>query len=1019
MDRSDITVLIVDDIPQNLQIAANIIHKEGYNIILAKSGEEALEAVKNNELHLILLDIMMPGMDGFEVCRRLKADPKSRDIPVIFVTAKTEIDSLEEGFDLGAVDYVNKPLMDRIILARVKTQIEQYLLKKEVSSEHELMQSVLKDSPFIFCRMDPKLNIIYANEDFKRALLGYCNDPVGLSITDVLPKNIQSLPTLALHKLTYEKQIHSTTVKLPFQDGSLHYISWICRAVFDDSKQVIAYQCFGEDVTEQQNMIQEINDRNLILEKSQDMGHLLNWYYTPEDMKIHFGNMRNNPIPVAGMIFDLKEGIKAVHPDDIDILGKSINDFIKGEKELSTVFRIHIEGQLYHFKCIGYTETQNNTTQFKGILQDISELMHIKQKNVNLQEEQSSIFDALGEGIIQFTPDHTIIQANTAAALLSGHENSSQLIGLKCYEAFYSRDKLCDICTSENALRFGRRVQVEKPIDDNKIWNVSTTPIYKETGEIGSFIEVISDVSEIYEQRHKLLLSEGRLSTALEAAQIGTYTGNFETESWFPDKQLIRLLGMEKKDVFSFIDMFELIHPEDLPLVQHNLEKYRKGENQRFHAEFRIIGPNNHYKYFRCSGQTLDVTAAQTPKNWMGVFVDITEEKKMLETIRHQEETLAQSRKLKAMGQLAGGVAHDFNNMLSTILGFAELMEEDLEGQDEMLHYTKTIIDTCEKASSLTQKLLSFSRKKSTHSSAVDIHEMLINSIDLMKRSMGKDIEIHKQFNAGNKYIMGDFSQLQNVILNMGFNARDAMPDGGIFKITTDNIVMDEKACLNSSFDIHSGTFIRVRMEDNGSGMSKEVVEKIFEPFFTTKDVGKGTGLGLASSYGTINAHQGCISVNSEIGRGTIFDIYMPVSEEKTNTGKETAVKKTVKKGSGTILVVDDEEQIREMLRKLLMNLGYDVILAGDGYQGIERYKENQDKIACVILDVMMPKLDGAKTFEYLKEINPDIITIISSGFASNDQIESLKSRGISAFLKKPYRQADLGNLLMELLNEN
>lgn len=525
---------------------------------------------------------------------------------------------------------------------------------------------------------------------------------------------------------------------------------------------------------------------------------------------------------------------------------------------------------------------------------------------------------------------------------------------------------------------------------------------------------------ERYQRQRELTVNRERLNTALDAAQIGSFTIRLPENKWIPDEQLMRLFGIESpQDTFNMDAWYEHVIPEDLENTIKQIEGcIIKDSFCKF--EFRIFDSHGDYKWFRCSMQVTERNEKDEPVLIVGVNVDITKEHSMLDTIRNQEETLAQSRKLKAMGQLTGGIAHDFNNMLATILGFAELLSEDLQDNEEHSYYCKNITDTCERAATLTNQLLTFSRKQSKQTTVIDLHGLILGSIDLLRHSLGKNISIKQKLGAKEHFIMGEFAQLQNILLNMGFNARDAMSDGGILELTTENVTIYEKDILLLPVDIETGNYVVLHIRDTGTGMKKEVLDKIFEPFFTTKQAGKGTGLGLSTTYGTINAHNGSIFAESTPGKGTVFHIYFPVSNlkpQKDIEKKASSSRNSVE--TGTILIIDDDEAIRRMLMKTLKYVGYDVLEAELGKLGINLYKQEKDQILAVILDVIMPEMDGVQIYKALKKINPNVAVLVSTGYASSKQTIELKELGVEAFLKKPYRQSELVEAVNKIINHS
>ena len=392
------------------------------------------------------------------------------------------------------------------------------------------------------------------------------------------------------------------------------------------------------------------------------------------------------------------------------------------------------------------------------------------------------------------------------------------------------------------------------------------------------------------------------------------------------------------------------------------------------------------------------------------VFRDITEYQKL-------EDELRQSQKLESIGQLAGGIAHDFNNMLGAIMGSAELLLIHLKKDDQLRNYGETILSASEKAADLTHKLLAFSRKGKIKNEPVDVHKSIEDVITLLQRSIDRSIEIVVSKRAEKTIVMGDNTLIENAILNIGINSRDAMHDGGIIRIITENKLLDAKFCEISPFKLNPGNYIEIRLLDNGSGIPKDIQRKVFEPFFTTKEQGKGTGLGLSAVYGTVKEHSGMIRLDSEPDEGTSFTILLPVIEDECKCSSEN--EKYSYKGQGIVLIVDDEQLIRESATNLLKNMCYDVLTAENGIEGIDIFLKNKDKISLVILDMIMPKMSGRETFFMLREINPSLTVILSSGYARDNTVQELISAGAAGFIQKPYRSSELAYILMEIDKKN
>lgn len=378
------------------------------------------------------------------------------------------------------------------------------------------------------------------------------------------------------------------------------------------------------------------------------------------------------------------------------------------------------------------------------------------------------------------------------------------------------------------------------------------------------------------------------------------------------------------------------------------------------------------------------------------------------------QEELAHSRRLDAVGQLAGGIAHDFNNMLAGIVGGAELIKREVKGNDRVLRFADTILQSGMRAGELSKKLLAFARKGTIASTPVSLQDILKETFAILEHSLDKQILLSQSIQTDNTMVEGDSIQLQNALINLGINAGHAMPDGGELVYTIKKAGLDETYCRNSPFEITPGDFLQIEVSDTGVGMAPKILKKIFEPFFTTREAGKGSGLGLAAVYGTIQQHRGAITVQSEVGRGTTFWIYLPLSDkkEKTEVNEDTPTR-----GSGTILVIDDEALLRTSASAILKGLGYKVILAEDGAEGLEIYRKEQQAIDLVLMDMIMPHMNGKECFYAMKEISPEVKVVLSSGFSQEEDVNDLKRDGLQGFIKKPYTTASLSRILSNLLN--
>ncbi len=390
------------------------------------------------------------------------------------------------------------------------------------------------------------------------------------------------------------------------------------------------------------------------------------------------------------------------------------------------------------------------------------------------------------------------------------------------------------------------------------------------------------------------------------------------------------------------------------------------------------------------------------------VFRDVTDQYKL-------EAQLRQSDKMQAIGQLAGGIAHDFNNMLGGIIGAADLLNNHLDNTQQARELQSIIINASDRAAELTTQLLAFARSKKISSTTISLHQVIQDSLSLLTRTIDKSTQLIPEFNAENDLIVGDPAQLQNIILNLGINASHAMPEGGVLQLSTRNLYLEEEYCSSSSFEIYAGNYIELKVSDTGCGISAENLSHIFEPFFTTKDEGKGTGLGLSAVYGSIIQHHGSITIESQENQGTTFYILLPLSPDTKPTPYTDAIPETV--GEGTILVVDDESLMLKTAEAILTDVGFSVILASNGQEGLEQYKAHMKSIDLVILDMVMPVMNGKECLKHILQLNPEARVILASGFSKREDLEIIHNHNLCSFIAKPYRSQKLLQTIAKILN--
>jgi signal transduction histidine kinase len=383
---------------------------------------------------------------------------------------------------------------------------------------------------------------------------------------------------------------------------------------------------------------------------------------------------------------------------------------------------------------------------------------------------------------------------------------------------------------------------------------------------------------------------------------------------------------------------------------------------------------------------------------------------------KRSEQKLRQLEKFEAIGKLAGGIAHDFNNVIGAIMGWAELGEEEVAEGSRAHTFFVQIREQSERAGRLTRQLLAYARRQVLTPRNINLNDIVGEAMALLQRVIGEQIEVKTLLASDLHTTKADPAQVEQVLLNLCFNARDAMPDGGRLVIETRNTDLDDAYCLGNG-SVSPGRYVQLSVSDSGVGMDAATMERMFEPFFTTKDKSKGTGLGLATAFGIAKQHLGHIDVYSEVGKGSIFRVYLPATEDSAET--RVAIEEVpVRGGTETILLAEDHEGLRQMSHEVLTGLGYSIVLARDGREAVEKFEANPQKFSLLVLDVVMPRLSGLDALERIRGINPKIPVIFTSGYSEESQIlSSLVSSGVAQLLQKPYPPKDLARKIRDILD--
>jgi len=389
------------------------------------------------------------------------------------------------------------------------------------------------------------------------------------------------------------------------------------------------------------------------------------------------------------------------------------------------------------------------------------------------------------------------------------------------------------------------------------------------------------------------------------------------------------------------------------------------------------------------------------------ILRDLSEKKKFEAHMQYVE-------RMRAVSTLAGGIAHDFNNLMMGMLGNISLILYEIEPSHPYYGNLKNIERLIQSGSKLTKQLLGYARKGKYEVKPINLNQIVKDNSETLGRTR-KNITIHRELAQDLFPVKADESQIEQVLINLYINAADAMPDGGDLFLQTMNVTHREMK--NKSYDPKPGNYVLLQVTDKGTGMDEKTIERIFEPFFTTKEMGRGSGLGLASVYGIIKGHGGYIDVDSEKGHGTTFLIYLPATDQSVQKTMETDER--IIKGDETVMLVDDEEVVIDVGVQLLKKLGYNVLEAGSGKEAIRVFSEKRDKVDIVILDMIMPDIGGGEVYDRIKEIDPKVRVLLSSGYSIDGQATDILERGCNGFVQKPFNMKVMSTKIREILNKN
>ena len=680
--------------------------------------------------------------------------------------------------------------------------------------------------------------------------------------------------------------------------------------------------------------------------------------------------------------------IDAVVPEEVDRAMKHFKMVLEGESVTDLEFTaLRVDGSTFPVVANGAPIMQDDAViGARVVAHNVSELKASEQAALLSRASFNSIVERSTDGIMVVDPEGMVLYANPSAASL-----------------FRRSEKNLGEIWMEGPLIYNETVEVgiTRPNGEPGIAEMRVEPTDWEGSP--AFLAMLRDITE----RRNAEEIRRRLATAVEQSADSIIIADAEGHIRYVNPAFERNSGYSVLDVIAKDTTFWLAK-------QYNGSSYDQ-----------ILDTILNGKMWtgQLTGMKKDGTVCQEDvsispvRDDSGVIVNYVVLKRDITNQLKMEQQLRSAQKMEAVGTLAGGIAHDFNNLLQIILGYGDLLCESIDKTDPSYDDLTMLIKAAERGADLVSSLLAFSRKTETEPRPLNINQELKLAHKMLLRTIPKMIEIELHLSEDIKMVNADPTQIEQIVLNLAVNARDAMPNGGRLVIETQNIQHDEEYCM-THLEVKPGKYVRISVTDTGCGMNREIAERVFEPFYTTKELGKGTGLGLAMVFGIVRSHGGHVSCYSEPEVGTTFHVDLPAVEGEIDThivkGQEY-----IPFGSETILVVDDEQDIRELAERYLTRAGYTTLMAENGKEALDIYCSKQSEISLVILDLIMPKMGGRECLRELLKLDPSLKILVASGFSPDGPTKDTINDGAKGFVDKPFKAKKMLKIIREVLDTN
>ncbi len=791
------------------------------------------------------------------------------------------------------------------------------------------------------------------------------------------------------------------------------YRWFLCRRVplRDAEGRIVRWHGANTDVDDRRRAEEALRQNERRLNQAQRIAHVGHWEHDLEAGRVTASDeaYRIFGSPPQESLQTWAVWQEPLHPDDLGVRTAAIERVLREGGRYEAEYRVvRPDGgaRVVHSRGEVERDAGGRPRRLFGIVQDVTERKRAEEEGRRTAALLQAVINTTSDAVFVKDREGRYILFNAAAGRSTGKQ-AAEVLGRDDTAIFDPASARAVMDSDRRVMESGAATTVERELSvggARRTFLATIVPYRDECGRVIGVIGIAHDITERKGAEESLRRSEELLRRTGAMARVAGWTLTVADGSVTATEEGQRLFGWAPGPR-RLDDLMALVHPDDRPRVEAAMRAALAGTP--FDLEHRIVVGGT-VKWVRRRVEP-EADAAGRVVRLVGVSQDVTERRQL-------EEQFRQAQKMEAVGTLAGGVAHDFNNLLTIINGYSDLLLSGLKPGDPMRDLLAEIHKAGERAGSLTRQLLMFSRQQVVEPKVLDLNAVVADTQKMLRRLIGEDVVLTASLDPSVAPVKADPGQLQQVLMNLSVNARDAMPQGGRLAIETRNATLDENYARTHP-RVRPGEYVLLAVSDTGTGMDPQTKLRIFEPFFTTKGAGKGTGLGLAVVHGVVTQSEGHIEVHSEAGKGTTFKIYLPAVKERLSTGRSSHGLHPLPRGSEAVLLVEDEDAVRALARHVLTSCGYTILEARDGREALRFAEQHPGRIDLVVSDVVMPYLGGRQLVERLAALRPGVRVLFLSGYTDDAVVRHGVREAEYAFLQKPFTPTALARKVREVLD--